>query len=129
MLLLVVAGCGAGNKPVGPAPSGPDNDLATIELRHRPSADDSTLAKISSILDDLQEVCTGNTRVQLADAVTHVVGTLGEKDVRVTPTQVLEAARTGSEVFGPYPVDECRPMFGVLIQLYKRGELSTDPVA
>lgn len=115
---LALTGCGAQTEAT---PSGPDDDLTTIELGHRPTPDNATFKQIASMLDMLQATCVGNTRAQLADATVRIVTALDEKGVRVTPTKVLGDAVTGLGFFGKYPVDECRPMFEQLLQVYERG--------
>jgi hypothetical protein len=97
---------------------GPDKNLAMIELGYRPSANDSTLVHITSMLDKLQAVCVGNSRLQLADATATSVKALDGKGFHVPPTKVLDAAVTGSRVFGNIPVDDCRPMFPILVRDY-----------
>jgi hypothetical protein len=122
LLVLVLSGCAGEDE----APSGPDNDLATIELGHRPSATDETLIEVRSMLDTLEAVCTGNTRLQIADATAGVIKYLDEKeDVDVTPTQVMEDAITASDAWaaGNQSGDlDCRDLFALLVPLYASGQ-------
>ncbi|MGH3136993.1 MAG: hypothetical protein ACRDPV_10940 [Gaiellaceae bacterium] len=110
---LASTGCG-GAKEV----PGPDKGLATIERGFQLSSDESTLDRITAMLDKLQTVCVGNSRVQLADATASAVQALDRKGLRVPPTQVLTDAVTGSGIFGNIPVDDCRPMFPMLVRHY-----------
>jgi ABC-type phosphate/phosphonate transport system substrate-binding protein len=121
---LAVAGCTSESSDNGQS-SGPDSDLATFELGHRPSEGDATLERISEMLTTLEGVCTDNTRLQLADATAGVISLLDEKGIEVTPTQVLEDAVTASDAYAigpPGRTVDCLNLFALLGLSYESGQ-------
>jgi hypothetical protein len=118
-MALLVSACG------GSAAKGPDNDLATIELGHRPDGDDPTLAHIARQLDILEDTCTANTRTRLADFVANTMNIVEDKSAySVTPVQVLDDAVTASDAYAASQSGtvDCLNMFVFLAMEYQGGQ-------
>ena len=94
----------------------PEDDLATIQLGHRPDADDSTLLRITYLLDRMQEECPANTRRQLADFTANVMRQLEAVGVAATPKEILTDVRESSSL---QEFDDCLDLFALYTILRK----------
>ena len=121
-IALLVAGCGGGGSSessdqVITAAHSPE-DLATIELGHRPSADDATLRQISVLLDKLR-VCA-NTRRQLVDFTADAYQGLDDAGIHESPTEILEVVTRGINEPDALPPDkDCEVNFLIHVALRK----------
>jgi hypothetical protein len=64
--VLALSGCG--ETSTAEQENTPDENPAIIQTGHRPDSDDSTLLRITYLLDRMQEECPADTRSRLADS-------------------------------------------------------------
>lgn len=76
----------------------PDENLAIIELGHRPDSDSSILLRITYLLDRMQEECPTSTRTQLADYTANVMLELEKVGVEAQPREILTDVRQSSSL-------------------------------
>jgi len=86
---LVVRSPSHGRPPRVVSTTGLEADLATMQLHHRPNADNPLLRQFANDLDILEADCPSNTRRELAAFTTQSVHELHRDGVEVTPNAVL----------------------------------------
>ncbi len=91
-----------------------DEDLATIELGHPPDRDDSTLLRITNLLNNMQADCPANTRTQLADFTANSLLRLEKAGIDATPTEILTDVRESSSLGVS---DDCLDVFALYVLL------------
>jgi hypothetical protein len=94
----------------------PEEDLAAIELGYRPDADNSTLRRLTYLLDRMEEECPANTRRQLADYTANTILQLKDVGVTAEPIEVLSDVRESSTL---QAVDNCLDLFALYTILRK----------
>lgn len=94
----------------------PEEDLAAIELGHRPDADELELKRIAYLLDQMEIECPANTRRQLADFTANVILQLEDAGVEAGPIEILSDVRESSSL---REFDDCLDLFALYTILRK----------
>ena len=113
LCVLALSGCGGTSTDSAPTTTTPEENLAIIQIGHKPDSDDSTLLRITYLLDRMEEECPANTRTQLSDLTAGSQIELKKAGVKATPIESHHVRQSSSL----RQADDCSDLFVAYVLL------------